>query len=180
MEDIESFWTRSYTSEKGVLFICFVIMEFMLLLYTFQVYLPFRPSDPQRQMSYYFSCYFQHLICNWYIVNPKENQPWIFIGRTDAEAEAPTLWPPNTKSQLIGRDPDAGKDWRQEGKGTTEDKMVGWHHQFNGHEFEQAPGVGDGQGSLACCSPWGCKELDTTEQLNNNNIEIIYSFITRI
>ena len=77
-------------------------------------------------------------------VNPKENQPWIFIGRTDAEAEAPTLWPPHVKSQLIGRDPDAGKDWRQEGKGTTEDKMVGWHHQLNGHEFEQAPGVGDG------------------------------------
>ena len=77
-------------------------------------------------------------------VNPKENQPWIFVGRTDAEAEAPTLWPLHTKSRLIGRDPDAGKDWRQEGKGTTEDKMVGWHHQLNGHEFEQAPGVGDG------------------------------------
>jgi len=84
---------------------------------------------------------------------------------TDAEAEAPILWPPDAKNWLIGKDPDAGKDWRQE-KGTTEDEMVGWHHQFYGHEFEQALGVGDEQGSLACCSPWGRKESDTTEQLN--------------
>ena len=99
-------------------------------------------------------------------VNPKGNQPWIFIGRTAAEAETPMLWPPDTKNWLIGKDPDAGKDWRQKGKGTVEDEMVGWHHQLDGLEFEQAPGVGDGQGSLACCSPWGCKELDTTEWLN--------------
>ena len=99
-------------------------------------------------------------------VIPKENQPWIFIGRTDAEAEAPKLWPPDVKSWLIGKDPDAGKDWRQEEKGTTEDEMVGWYHRLNGHEFEQALGVGDGQGSLACCSSWGCKESDMTEQLN--------------
>ena len=96
-------------------------------------------------------------------VNPKGNQSWIFTGRTDAKAEAPGLWPPDVKSWLIGKDPDAGKDWRQEEKGTTE--MVGWH-QLDGHEFEQALGVGDGQRSLACCSPCGCKELDTTEQLN--------------
>ena len=76
---------------------------------------------------------------------------------------------PDVKSQLIGKDPDARKDWKQEEKGTTEDEMVGWHHQLDGHEFEQAPGVGDGQGGLACCSPWGHKELDTTEQLNKNN-----------
>ena len=101
--------------------------------------------------------------------NPKANQPWIYIGRTGAEAEAPILWPPDAKSQLIGKDPDAGKDWRQEEKGTTEDDIVGWHHWLNGHEFEQAPGVGDGQGSLACCSPWGRKESDMTELLNNNN-----------
>ena len=88
------------------------------------------------------------------LVNPKGNQPWIFIGRTDAEAEAPILWPPNAKSWLTGKDPDAGKDWRQEEKGLTEGEMVGWHHLLNGHEFEQALGVGDGQGSLACCSPW--------------------------
>ena len=96
-------------------------------------------------------------------VNPRGNQPWIFIVRTDAEAEASILWPPDAKSQLTGKD--AGKDRRQEEKGTTEDKMVGWHHQLNGHEFEQAPGDGEGQGSLACCSPWGRKELDTTEWL---------------
>ena len=99
-------------------------------------------------------------------VHPKVNQPWIFIGRTDAEADVPILWPHHAKSQLIGKDPDAGKDWRQEEKGTTKDEMVGWHHWLNGHEFEQTPGVGDGQGGLACCSPWGLKELDTTEQLN--------------
>ena len=99
-------------------------------------------------------------------VHPKENQSWMFIGRTDGEAETPVLWPPDAKNWLIGKDPDAGKDWRQEEKGTTEDEMVWWHHQLDGHEFEQALGVGDGQGSLECCSPWGCKESDTTEQLN--------------
>ena len=86
-------------------------------------------------------------------VNLKGNQPWLFIGRTDAEAEAPILWPPDVKNWLIGKDPDAGKDWRQEEKGTTKNEMVGWHHWLNGHEFEQAPGVGDQQGGLACCSP---------------------------
>ena len=95
-------------------------------------------------------------------VHPKGNQPWIFTGRTDAEAETPTLWPPDAKNWLIGKDLDAGKDWRQEKKGTTEDEMAGWHHRLNGHEFEKSPGVGDGQGSLACCSPWGRKESDTT------------------
>ena len=99
-------------------------------------------------------------------VHPKRNQSWIFIGRTDVEAETPILWSPDTKSWLIGKDPDAGDDWKWEEKGTTEDEMVGWHHQLNGHEFEQIPGVGDGQGGLACCSPWGRKESDTTEQLN--------------
>ena len=81
-------------------------------------------------------------------------------------AETPILWPPDVKRRLIRKDPDAGKDWRQDEMGMTEDEMFGWHHWLNGHEFEQAPGVGDGQGELACCSPWGCKELDTTEQLN--------------
>ena len=99
------------------------------------------------------------------LVNPKGNQSWIFIGRTDVEAETPIIWPPDAKSWLIGKDSDAGKDWRQEEKGTTQDEMVGWHHQLNGHEFEQVLGVGDGQGSLVCCSLWGHKELDTTEQL---------------
>ena len=99
-------------------------------------------------------------------VHPKGNQPWTFIGRTDAEAETPILWPPDGKSWLIGKDPDAGKDWGQEEKGKTEDEMVGWHHQLNAHEFEQALGVDDGQESLACCSPGACKELDMTKWLN--------------
>ena len=99
-------------------------------------------------------------------VNPKRNNFWLFIGRTDAEAEVPILWPPNVKNGFIGKDPDAGKDWRQDEKGMTEDEMVGWHHRLEGHEFEQAPGVGDGQGSLASCSPWGHKELDMPEWLN--------------
>ena len=88
-------------------------------------------------------------------VNPKGNQSWIFIERTDVEAETPVLWPPHAKSRLIGKDPDAGKDWGQEEKGMTEGEMVGWHHWLDGHEFEQAPGIGDGQGNLVCCSPWG-------------------------
>ena len=91
-------------------------------------------------------------------VNPKRNQPWIFTGRTDAEAEVPILWPPDAKSRLVGQGPDAGKDWRQEEKRTTEDEMVGWHHWLNGHEFEQAPGDSTGQGSLVCCSLWGLKK----------------------
>ena len=101
-------------------------------------------------------------------VNPKRTQPWIFIGRTDAEVEAPIFWPPDVKSWLIGKDPDPGKDWRQEEKGSTEDKMVRWHHWLSGHEFEQVLGDGEGQGSLPCCSSWGCKDSDTIEQLNNN------------
>ena len=90
-------------------------------------------------------------------VSPKGNQPWIFIGRTDAETECPVLWPPDLKSQLIGKDPDAGKDWGQDEKGVTEDEMVGWHHWLNGHEFKQTLGDGEGQGSLAGCSPWSCR-----------------------
>ena len=102
-------------------------------------------------------------------VNPKWIQSWIFIGRTDADAEAPILWPPDANNWLTGEDPDPGKDWRQEEKGTTEDEIIGWHHWLSGHEFEQALGVGDGQGSLARCSPLGCKESDTTERLHWTN-----------
>ena len=107
--------------------------------------------------------------------NPEGNQSCIFIGRTHAEAETPILWPPDVQNWLIGKDPVVGKDWRQE-KGMTEDEMVGWHHLLDGREFEQAPRVGDGQGSLACCSPWDCKELNMTEwltwviELNNNAV----------
>ena len=102
------------------------------------------------------------------LVNLKGNQFRIFIGSTDAEALI--LWLPDAKSWLIGKDPDAGKDWRQKEKGLTEDEMAGWHHWLNGHEFEQALGYGESQGSLACCSPWGHKESDMTERLNNNTI----------
>ena len=100
------------------------------------------------------------------LVHPKGDQSWVFIGRTDVKAETPILWPPHVKSWLIWKDPDARKDWGQEEKGTTEDEMVGWHHWLNGHEFEWTPGVGDGQGGLACYSPWGRKESDTTERLH--------------
>ena len=99
-------------------------------------------------------------------VHPKGNPSWIFIGRTHAEAEAPILWPPDVKNWLTGKDPDAGKDWRQEEKGTTEDEMVRWYHWLNGYEFEHALGDGEGQGSLVYFSPWGRKESDTAEQLN--------------
>jgi len=99
-------------------------------------------------------------------VNPKGNQSWIVVGKTDTEAETPILWPPDVKNWLIGKDPDAGKDWMLEEKGMTEDEMVGWHHQFDGQEFEQALGTGDRQGGVMCCSPRGCKESDRTEQLN--------------
>ena len=99
------------------------------------------------------------------LVHPKGNQSWIFIRRTDIEAATPMFWPPDVKNWLTGKDPDAGKDWGQEEKGTTEE-MVGWHHQLDGHECEQTLGVGDGQGSLACWSPWVCTESEVTEQLN--------------
>ena len=99
-------------------------------------------------------------------VHSKGDQPWVFFGRTDAKAETPVLWPPHAKSWLIGKDSDAGRDRGQEEKGMTEDEMAGWHHRLDRHEFGWTPGVGDGQGGLACCSSWGCKESDTTEQLN--------------
>ena len=92
------------------------------------------------------------------LVHPKGDQPWVFTGRTEFEAETPVLWPPHAKTWLIGKDPDAEKDWGQDKKGTTEDEMVGWHHRLNGHGFGWTPGVGDGQGGLACCGSWGRKE----------------------
>ena len=103
-------------------------------------------------------------------VHSKGDQSWVFIGRTDAEAETPILWPPHAKSWLVGKDPDAGRDWGQEEKGTTEDEMAGWHHRLGGHEFEWSLGVGDGQGGLACCNSQGHKESDTTEQLNGTEL----------
>ena len=96
-------------------------------------------------------------------VHSKGDQSWVFIGRTDTKAESPVLWPPHAKSWLIGKDSDAGRNWGQEEKGTTEDEMAGWHHWLNGRESEWSPGVGDGQGGLVCCNLWGRKESDTTE-----------------
>ena len=106
------------------------------------------------------------------LVHPKGDRSWVLIGRTEIEAETPILWPPDMKSWLIGKDPDAGKDWGQEEKGTTEDEMVGWHHWLNGHGFGWTPGVGDGQGGLACCSSWGYKESDMTERLNWTELKV--------
>ena len=102
----------------------------------------------------------------------KGNQSWIFIGRTDAEAETPILWPPDANSWLIGKDSDAGRDWGQEEKGTTEDEMAGWHHRLNGHEFGWTLGAGDRQGGLVCCDSWGRKNSDTTEQLNWTELKL--------
>ena len=104
--------------------------------------------------------------------HPKGNRSWVFIGRTDVKAETPVFWPPDAKSWLIWKDPDVGKHWRREEKGTTEDEMVGWHHQLSGHEFEQAPRDSEGQGSLACCSPWGRKEPESTEGLKNHHLTL--------
>ena len=99
-------------------------------------------------------------------VHFERDQPWDLFGRNDAKAETPVLWPPHTKSWLIGKDSDAGRDWGQEEKGTAEDEMAGWHHWLNGRESEWTPGAGDGQGGVACCDSWGPKESDTTERLN--------------
>ena len=109
-------------------------------------------------------------------VHPKGNQSWIVIGRTHVEAETPILWPPDAKSWLIGKDSDAGRDRWQEEKGMTEDEMAGWHHWLNGCESEWTPGVGDGQGSLACCSSWGHKELDMNKQLNWKVMQFAITF----
>ena len=115
-------------------------------------------------------------------VHPKGDQPWVFFGRTDAEAVTPVLCPPHAKSWLIGKDSDAGRDWGQEEKGMTEEEMAGWHHRLDGREFEWTPGAGDGQGGLACCDSWGRKEWDTTEwtELNWHNILIFASWRTKI
>ena len=108
-------------------------------------------------------------------VHPKGDQSWVFIGRTDAEAETPILWPPHVKSWLIGKVSDAGMDSGQEEKGTTEDEMAEWYHWLDGHEFGWTPGVGNGQGGLACCDSWGRKELDTTEWLNWTELKLRWS-----
>ena len=116
-------------------------------------------------------------------VNPKGNKSWLFIGRSDAEAEAPVLWPPDVKSWLVGKDPDSGKSWRQKKKEGTEDEMVGWHHWLNGHAFEQTQGEREGHGSLVCCSPWGGRvgyDLVTEQQQQSKGNIIFYFQVGRI
>ena len=113
-------------------------------------------------------------------VHPKGDQSWVFIGRTDAEAETPIIWPPHAKSWLTGKDSDAGRDWGQEEKGMTEDERAGWHHGLNGHESEWTLGVDDGQGGLVRCNSWGHKELDMTEWLNWTKLNWISIWIILI
>ena len=116
--------------------------------------------------QYFFPFYGRVIEDSWESLGLQGDQPWVFFERNDAEAETPVLWLPHAKSWLTGKDSDAGRDWGQEEKGTTEDEMVGWHHWLDGCEFEWTLGVGDGQGGLACCDSWGRKESDTTEWLN--------------
>ena len=111
-------------------------------------------------------------------VHSKGDQPWVFFGRNDAEAETLVLWPSHVKSWLIGKDSDAGRDWGQEGKGMTEDEMAGWHHRLDGCEFEWTPGIGDGQGGLVCCNSWGLKESDKTEWLNWTELKTLRGSIS--
>ena len=111
------------------------------------------------------------------LVYSRGDQPWVFFGRNDAEAETPVLWPPHVNSWLIGKDSDAGRDWRQEEEGMREDEMAGWHHPLDGLEFEWTPGDDDGEGGLACCDSWGRKELDMTEWLNRTELNGSYSLI---
>ena len=130
-----------------------------------------KKAEHRRIVAFELWCWRRLLRESLGLVHPKGNQSWIFTVRTHAEAEAPILWLPDAKNWL----PDAGKDWGQEEKGTIEDETVGWHHWLDGHEFEQALEAGDGQGSLACCSPLGRKELDMTEQLNGTDTMEYYS-----
>ena len=151
--------------------VCIVkTMVFPVVMYGCESWM-IKKAKCQRTGAFQLWCWRRLLRVPW---TTRSNQSvlrestWIFVGRTDAEAEAPILWPPDVKNQLIGKDPDAGKDWRQK-KGAAEDEMVGWHHWLNAHEFEQTPGDSERQGSLACCS-----SSDMTEWLNNNNASLSY------
>ena len=130
--------------------------------------------SPSNEHPGLISCRMNWLDCKEIQPVHSEDQPWDFFGRNDAKAETPVLWPPHAKSWLIGKDCDAGRDWGQEEKGTTEDEMAGWHHWLNGHESEWTPGIGDGQGGLTCCNSWGRKEWDTTEQLNWTELNLSF------
>ena len=119
-----------------------------------------KKTECQRNYTFKLWCWRRLLRVPWTARSNQSILKEIFIERTDAKA--PVLWPPDVKSQLIGKDPNAGKDWKEEEKGVTENEMIGWHHQLSGHEFEQTPRDGEGQESLVCCSPWGGKEVDMT------------------
>ena len=137
-----------------------------------------KKAEHQRIDAFELWCWRRLLRVPWIQpVHPKGDQSWVFTGRTDVEAEAPVLWPPHGNSWLIWNDPDAGKDWGQEKKGTTEDEIIGWHHQLDGHGFGWTPGGRDGQGGLACCGSWGRKESDTTERLNWTDCILHISFL---
>ena len=139
------------------------VMVFPVVMYGCESW-TIKKAECRRTEAFELWCWRRLLRVLW--IARRSNQFCLFIGRTDVEAETPILWLLDVKNWLIGKDPDAGKDWRWEEKGTTEDEMVRWHHQLDRHEFEQAPGIGDGQGRLACCSPCGCKEMDMTERPN--------------
>ena len=166
-------WKKSYDKPRQIYHFNdkgqYKAMVFPVVMYRWESW-TIKKAEHQKMDAFKLSRFRRHLSpldCKEIQpVHPKGNQSWIFIRRTDAEA--PVLWPPDGKSWLIGIDPDAGKDWRQEEKGKTEHEMVGWHHWFSGHEFEKNPGNGEGQGGLVCYSPRDCKELDMTEQLNKS------------
>ena len=128
--------------------------------------LNYTEAECQRFDAFELWCWRRLLSVPWTARRSNQPQSWIFVGRTDVEAETPVLWPPDAKSWLIWKDPDAGRDWRQEEKGMTQDEMAGWHPWLDGHGFGWTPGVGDGQGVLVCCNSWDCKESDMTERVN--------------
>ena len=152
-------------------------MVFSVVMYGCESWI-IKKAERQRIDAFELWCWRRLLRVTWSArryqpVNPKGNQSWLFIGRTDVEAEIPIFWLPDSKSWLIWKDPDGGKDWRQEVKGMTEDEMVEWHHRLNGHEFESTRGVGNEQGGLTCCSPWGRKESYTPKWLNWIELQLL-------
>ena len=158
-------WVSCFPALAGVLFVCFFV--FLTAVTTWDYKESWAPNNWCFWTLVLEKTLESPLDCKEIQpVHPKGDQSWVFIGRTDVEAETPILWPPDAKSWLIWKNPNAGKDWGQEEEGTTEDEMVGWHHQLDRCGFGWTPGVGDGQGGLACCDSWGHKELDTTERLN--------------
>ena len=169
MTNLDSIFSRDITLPTK--FHIFKAMVFPVVIYGYKSW-TIKKAEPQTINAFKLWCWSRLLRVPWTVRSNQSilkeiNPARIFIGRTDAEA--PILWPPDAKSQLIGKDPDAGKDWGQEEKWASEDEVVGWHHQLNGHEFEQPLGDSKRQGSLVCCSPWGHKESDMNERLNSNN-----------